>query len=339
LLIPVRPEQGEEYKNLAMAGFVAMSLAGILHFWNHSRISNVAAGALLILLLLFEVNIVTNYFFPPLNQAGRLQRLFQDPDVAAYLKKVSQPVRIDANDTDVPYNFGDWYGISEFGGFQPTLLKAVNDGFADRRFRQLLSVNYYVGRESKEPDRRLVFAGQSGLKVFQNPSAMPRARIVHAAIAIPHADDVTAATLDSHIDLERTVLLPESAPALEKCDGGTASYRDDKPSRLVARTDSPCRSMLVLADVWFPGWAAYVDGKPTQIWKAYNVIRGVVVEQGQHEVVMIYRPLSLYAGTALAVFGIVLCMALQFTGRPRTMWPHHAPPLMPKMPHAGKHHR
>jgi hypothetical protein len=326
LLITVRPEQSEEYKDLAMAGLVSLLLAGILLFWSRSRISHFAAGLLLILLLLFELNLFSNYGYQPFEKAARLQRVYQDPDVAAYLKQVPQPVRVEPNENDVPYNFGDWYGISELGGFQPSLLKAVSDGLADRRFKMLLSANYYLGRESKEPDQRLVFEGQSGLKVFQNPAALPRVRIAHATIAIPHPNDVLGTSLDSRTNLERTVLLPESAPALENCDGGMAVLRDDTPARVVVRTESPCRAMLVVADVWYPGWKAYVDGNPAQLWKAYNVIRGVVVDAGQHQVVMVYEPTSVYLGAGLAALGIILCVFLQFTRRPKARWSHHPPP-------------
>ncbi len=71
--------------------------------------------------------------------------------------------------------------------------------------------------------------------------------------------------------------------------------------------------MVILADAWFPGWKAFVDGKPAQIYAAYDVIRGVVVDAGQHEVVMRYRPASVFTGMALAFVGILLCVALQFS--------------------------
>jgi uncharacterized membrane protein YfhO len=70
--------------------------------------------------------------------------------------------------------------------------------------------------------------------------------------------------------------------------------------------------MVVLADSWFPGWKASVDGKPAQIYRAYNLVRGVVVEAGDHEVVMRYRPTRVYIGMALAALGVLLCAALQF---------------------------
>jgi uncharacterized membrane protein YfhO len=73
--------------------------------------------------------------------------------------------------------------------------------------------------------------------------------------------------------------------------------------------------MVVLADAWFPGWNATVDGKPAQIYRAYNLLRGVVVERGDHEVIMLYRPTSVFIGMAMAAVGMLLCAALQFHRR------------------------
>ena len=40
--------------------------------------------------------------------------------------------------------------------------------------------------------------------------------------------------------------------------------------------------MLVLAETWYPGWQATVDGHPTEVIKANGVLRGVCLPAGQH---------------------------------------------------------
>jgi uncharacterized membrane protein YfhO len=81
---------------------------------------------------------------------------------------------------------------------------------------------------------------------------------------------------------------------------------------VVLRVRSPCRGMVVLADAWFPGWKAFVDGKPARIYRAYNLVRAVVVDGGDHEVIMLYRPASVFIGAFMAVLGVLLCATLQF---------------------------
>ncbi|HEV2691247.1 MAG TPA: YfhO family protein [Bryobacteraceae bacterium] len=288
VLFVVQPQQSDGYKTLAEAAIVALLLAGILHAWNHARLSNQSAGVLLILLLLFELNNSTNSSLRPTATAAGLQRMIQDRDLADVLKRIPPPVRVEVDDKEIPYNFGDWFGVQTING----KLHAA----------PLFAANYYIGREPMRPDQVALFEGQRGPKLFTNPQALPYARLVHAVSAVE----------DPTTDLRRTAVIEGTPPALEACDGGEVTVPRYRPTSVMLLTDSPCRSMVVLADAWCPGWKATVDGKPAKLWKVYNAVRGVVVEAGQHEVVMVYRPSSVFIGAALGGLGILLCFALHY---------------------------
>src|SRR6202011_3501700 len=61
ILITVRPETSEEYKFLAEAALVAAMLGALFALWTPSRLSARAGAVLAILVLLFELNYVSNY--------------------------------------------------------------------------------------------------------------------------------------------------------------------------------------------------------------------------------------------------------------------------------------
>ena len=46
--------------------------------------------------------------------------------------------------------------------------------------------------------------------------------------------------------------------------------------------------MVVLSEIWDPGWTATVDGKKAEILKANAVFRGLVVTPGTHDIVLKY---------------------------------------------------
>ena len=46
--------------------------------------------------------------------------------------------------------------------------------------------------------------------------------------------------------------------------------------------------MVILSDIWDPGWTATVDGQGAQIYRADFMFRGVVVDAGEHEIVLRY---------------------------------------------------
>jgi hypothetical protein len=309
VLVNVRPTTGEAYNFLAETALVALLLAGILLACSAARLSNGVAGTLLILLLLFELNYVTNYAYQPLEKANKLHQL---DDIAAFLKRQPGQPRVDVDENDISYDFGDWFGVDELRGTQPAALKPFADMQGYARFPALLAANYFIGRNPKTPEQISAFEGSSGLRVFLDPAALPRARVVHAAVSAADESAVLAAVKNPAVDLRRTVILQGPAPTLEVCEGGDVDISRYRPTSVVLKVSSPCRGMVVLADSWFPGWKASVDGKPAQIYRAYNLVRGVVVEAGDHEVVMRYRPTRVYIGMALAALGVLLCAALQF---------------------------
>jgi hypothetical protein len=311
VLVTLRQPIGEEYKVLSEAALVALLLAAILAIWQRARISNQAAGVLLILLLLFELNNATNSVYQPVETAPGLQKLTQDRDLAGFLKNMQPPVRVEVDTKEIPYNFGDWFGVQTLHGNNLSAIKGYDWAAANPHSLSLFAANYSIGREPKQPDQAVWFEGQRGLKIFHNAAAMPYARLVHAAVSLPNEAQVMDAVRDPKTDLRSTVVMEGTAPALDACEGGTVDVTRYRYTSVVLRTDSPCRAMMVLADVWYPGWSATVDRKPAKIWKAYGVVRGVVVDRGQHEVVMVYRPASVFTGAALGVFGILLCFALR----------------------------
>ncbi len=60
--------------------------------------------------------------------------------------------------------------------------------------------------------------------------------------------------------------------------------------------------MLVLTDMWYPGWRAYVDGVEQPIYRVYHAFRGVSVPAGSHTVEFVYQPgmIAWGAGVSLA---------------------------------------
>jgi uncharacterized membrane protein YfhO len=61
--------------------------------------------------------------------------------------------------------------------------------------------------------------------------------------------------------------------------------------------------MVILNDTFAPGWRAYIDGVRAPVYEAYGMVRGVVVDQGEHVVQMRYSPEPLFYGAVLSFLG------------------------------------
>jgi hypothetical protein len=291
----------------ALSG-VVLSIAVMA--WHRERLPRpVLVGAVLLMAMAEMQGVVAagfaSRFDAERNKYSRL--LTRDNDLADALRREERigPVRVAVNEPDVPYNFGDWHGIDMLQGYVAGVPEnLVRASLHTPRSQRLLAVTHYLAREPARPDQVPLFEGQSGIKVFRNPSAMPRAWIVHFAERVDTHDQAQARVQDPSFDLASRTVLVGDAPELEPCGGGTAEIDARGASRVRITATVPCRSMLILADSWYPGWEATVDGAPARVWEAYGVVRGVVVAAGAHKVDLRFRPRPVFVG--LAMFGVAL---------------------------------
>lgn len=59
---------------------------------------------------------------------------------------------------------------------------------------------------------------------------------------------------------------------------------------ITVRVDAPGPGLLVLNEVFYPGWRARVDGAPAPVLAANHLLRAVVVDAGAHEIVWTFEP-------------------------------------------------
>jgi uncharacterized membrane protein YfhO len=67
--------------------------------------------------------------------------------------------------------------------------------------------------------------------------------------------------------------------------------------------------MVVVSDMWYPGWYAQVDGTPCPIERVDVALRGIRVSAGKHAIEMIYDPPSVRRGFELAAAGALALLA------------------------------
>ena len=89
------------------------------------------------------------------------------------------------------------------------------------------------------------------------------------------------------------------------------SYGDE---RAVIESRARRPSLLVLTDVWYPGWKATVDGKPATIERVDYLMRGVKVPPGTHRVEMRYEPASWRAGWIISLVSLLVLIGLVVAG-------------------------
>jgi hypothetical protein len=80
-----------------------------------------------------------------------------------------------------------------------------------------------------------------------------------------------------------------------------ATIRERSPNQITVQVESAQSALLVLSEVWYPGWQVAVDGARQQVRLVNGLLRGVTLAPGTHTVVWRYRPASLLWGAALTL--------------------------------------
>ena len=190
-------------------------------------------------------------------------------DIAEFLKAQPGWFRVDFDENDVPYNFGDLYGIEQFGGAGSSLPVRIHRLLGNAETPRLFGIRYRVARQPSDPAQVEVFRSRSGLKVYRDPR-----------IGEP---------LWTWRDR------PCGAPDRLRVVSRT-------PEVFVVEAELACPALVVAGDSYYPGWRARVDGERRPV-QELDAVRAVRADAGRHVIEFRYRPASVYRGLGLTLLG------------------------------------
>jgi hypothetical protein len=97
-------------------------------------------------------------------------------------------------------------------------------------------------------------------------------------------------------------------------DDGTAPgmvmLLEDFNNRVGLLVETAADGWLVLADTFYPGWTALVDGQPADMHRANLAFRALSVPAGAETVEFVYRPAWLLPGIFISIAALVVTLAL-----------------------------
>jgi hypothetical protein len=194
----------------------------------------------------------------------------------------------------------------------------------------LFGVTHLIQNRRDEPLRRpgmrVAYSGPDA-RIYENPSALPRAFLVGRQAVLPTESEALEAVTSSTFAARSVGLTEERVPGLP-AGSASAGARPDAPvgnarivtydpERVEIDTASDRDALLVLTDTYFPGWKASVDGRDAQVRRVDYLLRGVSVPAGRHRVEFRYAPASWRAGWIVSLLTLVALLAAVYVGRRR----------------------
>jgi len=221
-------------------------------------------------------------------------RTFEHPEIVSFLRKDGDRFRIDARtgikqlwqpDTALVHGLDDVWGV-----VNPLVLADYErywEGMGSRSspLYDFLNARYVIARKDVVLDWdkfELAFDGDPQLNVYRNRRALPRAFLVHQAIAVPDHEAAWAAVHAPDFDPATTVVVEgEAAPLAPATRTERAEIVAYGPNEIVVEVEASAPGYLVLSEVFYPGWRAFEEGGgKLRLQRANYTFRAVAVEPG-----------------------------------------------------------
>jgi len=226
-------------------------------------------------------------------------------------------------------------GITTLNGYDPLILRDFHEllnmeaeGFcknwsdllANNRLLSALSVKYIVS-DRPDFDRLIAESGEDayaavfetdGATVYENRGCLPRAYAVRRVKPAGGIGEIRREFASGTINPSDTALVSAAdAKALGRTEFEPGTVRITRYEADEIRIDATFAGtgFLVLADQFYPGWKAYVDGKETAICKVNGILRGIAVPTGRHSILFAYRPRHIYAAGIAGIACLAGCVA------------------------------
>jgi hypothetical protein len=134
------------------------------------------------------------------------------------------------------------------------------------------------------------------LYIYENQRLVPRFFLAEDISMLNDATQVLEALQSaSYDDIDSTAYITrEDWSGIQVPDstgvGGTVQLLEYTSNRIVLNVRAEADTILVITNTFNPYWQVQIDGQQSRVLPVNHTFQGVVIEQGEHEVVLTYNP-------------------------------------------------
>lgn len=176
----------------------------------------------------------------------------------------------------------------------------------------MMNVKYILSREELYKGVPPQFTSQAtGVKVYQNPTVLPRAFFVNHAV-VANKTEILAHLKNGDFNPVDTCFVEEAIPAtIEPADStAKATFVERKNEHLKLDVTASGNNLLFLSEVYYPvSWKVKIDGQDAKMYKTNFAFRSVVIPKGKHTLEFTYVSEGFQTGKTLSLGANLLVLA------------------------------
>lgn len=327
----LRPKREEKAKGDLFRLVILLSIGiALIYAMFNKKIS--ASTTAIGFALLFSIDLITvahrymdNNKFVDSNIDAEKEILSQRRDIDAYIQK-----NID-NESPYPYrvfplmdnyfsNAIPSYFYPSLGGYNAAKLSVAQNVLQPNGplFRgesglnidllALLNTKYITYRTGLiQEGLSIAFEGQGGV-VYEVNDVLPKAFFVDSIISVESGKEALDYLEPGRINFATTAVVENFENFDIQSDSTDyVNFINYRGANMTLQLSRNAPGFLVLSEIYYPdGWIATLNGKEIPIHKTNYLLRGLKIPQGNHELILEFKPQSYYIG------GIISWISLSF---------------------------
>jgi hypothetical protein len=254
------------------------------------------------------------------NRIGSPDLYYAETGAIRFLKAQPGYFRVDVQNEAISPNFGDVWLLDGVTGHGNTM---VEDFLKLRQLAwtppsplyDMLNIRYLVTTDTIKT-LPLVYNGDvaaGDLKVYENPTALPRAWLVHRVEQVAYGPQTWLRLAQPGFDPSALAIVATPVAVAQGGTGDVVRIAEYTLHALAIEVQTETAALLVTSENYYPGWIVRVDGQPAQVVRVNGGLRGVAVPAGRHDIIFSYQPRSFQIG-ALVTGATLLLAALLAVG-------------------------
>lgn len=283
------------------------------------------------LLTIFEL-FRFSYKFTPFTKNSLV---FPQTSSLQFLSSQKKPFRVMSTDRRItPPNSLSAYKIESIEGYNPlylnsygkfitalqqnsppTKISSFNRIITPQNFKSkliaLLNVKYILTFDDiNDLGYKKVFE-EGKTKIYEKEETLPRAYFVNKVEKVNSEEEEYSKLLSPDFDPQKNAT-SQDIDFKDQNIKASANIVLYNSQDIKIEIDSNNRAPLIISNIYYPGWKAYIDGKESKIFKANGIFQLIMIEKGNHTVEFKFQPKSFYNGLYISIFGIALSLISAF---------------------------
>ena len=220
---------------------------------------------------------------------------------------------------DYPVNAAMIFGYSEISGYDSFRLRRIETFYRAVPFRKTLdifNVKWLVSPVAVPEDRLPISFSSEGLNVYKNETVLPRVLLPTEVKDSLGDGEILAIMGSDAFDPSKTVLFDHPVTGFSgPAPSGEAAIVQYDPERVEIHLSMNHAGYLLLGDVYYPGWKAYLNGREIPVLRANYLFRAVAVPGGgDYSLVFRFEPDIFRKSAAVSIACWIFCLGVICAG-------------------------